>query len=106
MSNNKLTLQKPFFKVPQFAYISLAKGGNNKLGRAKATSINIFLRYIIDIPHNIFPWLYFLKMMSIIMNFNSFIPTPRNQQFMLIVIHKYRYLLLMGWVWIDEQSRK
>ena len=106
MGNNELTLQKPFFEIPQFADIGLAEGGNNKLGRTKTASIDIFLRNIIDIPHNIFPWLYLLKMMSIIMNFNSFIPTPRNQQFVLIIVHKNRYLLLMWWVWVDEQSWK
>ena len=44
--------------------------------------------------------------MSVIVNLYSFVPTARNQQSMLVVVHQNRYFLLVRRIGADQQTRK
>ena len=106
MGNYELSLEEPFFEVPDPTDAAFADGCNDKLCQAEESSRDIFFSYIINISHNIFSRLYLFKMVGIIMNFDPPVPPSRNKQFMHVVIHKDGDFLFVWRIGIDEEPRK
>ena len=92
----ELALQEPLLEVPQLADAVLAEGGDDQLRGTEATSADVLLRHIIDVPHHILPGLDLLQMMGIVMYLDPPIPASRNQQPMLIIVHQNGNLLPVG----------